>query len=286
PSTTPSGPCSRCRGGGWWRSRLPTASAGGSTTSGTPRGTGSGCGSPPRSAPDPDFNRGQLKALVLSVLLQEETHALPDHPTDDKVIELETGLVERSKALDLTEMRKGDPDRWHHYDTYRIVLDAAWTNDDQISPDEARLLAVLRTHLSISLEEHWLISALLKRFPKAGCALHTPDEVNEARKELQRQGVVWNYRDEDNQNIDVIPAEVATVVRQEWASQELQAVNYRRLMSHDAILLTDLRDVLQRRGLDRSGNKAELIDRVVGGTVRPSEVLDDLDREKLSGMCG
>src|SRR5262249_51126579 len=158
--------------------------------------------------------------------------------------EFERAVVERSKTLDLNELRKDDPDRWHHFDTYRIVLDAAWSNDGTISPDEGRLLGVLRAHLSISREEHWLISALLKRFPKEGCALHIADEVNEGRKELQRQGVLWQYRDEDNQNVDVIPTEVAETVRRDYAAQELQTVNFRRLISHDGILLTNLRDAL------------------------------------------
>ncbi|WP_439623372.1 SAP domain-containing protein [Gemmata sp.] len=238
------------------------------------------------TTPDADFNRSQLKAMILDVLLQEEVYALPEKRLDEKVIEFEAGIVERSKSLDLTDLRKSDPDRWHHFDTYRIVLEAAWSNDGMISPDEARLLAVLRTHLSISREEHWLISGLLKRFPKEGCALHTPDEVNDARKELQRQGVLWQYRDENNQNVDVIPAEVAETVRRDHAGQELQRVNFRRVLSHDGILLTDLRAALVARGLDRAGNKAELIERVVASEVTPADVLGALDRDKLSAMCG
>jgi hypothetical protein len=237
------------------------------------------------NAPDPDFARGELKAIILAVLLQTETYSMPENQLDAKVIEYEQGVVERSKSLDLTEMRKGDPDRWHHFDTYRIVLEAAWGHDATVSPDEARLLGVLRQHLSISREEHWLLSALIRRFPREGCALHTADEVNEARKELQRQGVLWQYRDEDNQNIDVIPVEVAEVVRRDYAGQELQSVNFRRLLSHDGVLLADLREALERRGLNRYGSKAELIDRVVSSELRPSEVLGALDKDKLSTMC-
>ena len=238
------------------------------------------------TAPDPDFNRGQLKAIIFSILLQEETHSVEEHKLDEKVIVFEKDLVKRSKSLDFSELKRQDPDRWHHYDTYRIVLEAAWGNDGMISPDEARLLAVLRGHLAISLEEHWLISALLKRFPKEKCALHTPDEINEARKELQREGLLWNYRDENNRNIDVIPAELATVIRQEFAGQELQRTNFRRLLQHDSIKLPDLRDMLQRRGLDRYGNKPDLIERVVLSDIKPSELLATLDRETLAGMCG
>jgi UDP-N-acetylmuramate-alanine ligase len=67
-----------------------------------------------------------------------------------------------------------------------------------LDDDEARLLAVLRDHLNISLEEHWLIGASIKRFPKAKCVLHTPDEVNEARKELQRESLLYGFSAESS----------------------------------------------------------------------------------------
>jgi hypothetical protein len=238
------------------------------------------------NAPDPDFNRGQLKAIIFSILLQEETHGIEESRLEEKVIEFEKDLVKRSKTLDFFDQKKHDPDRWHYYDTYRIVLEAAWGNDDLISPDEARLLGVLRDHLNISLEEHWLISAMLKRFPKQKCGLHTPDEVNDARKELQREGLLWSYRDESNRNIDVIPAEIAAVIRKDLVRQELQRTNYRRLLHHDGITLAELRTVLQKRNMDRYGNKEELIERIVASDIRPSEVLGDLDRQKLIEMCG
>lgn len=234
---------------------------------------------------DPDFNRGQLKAIIFNILLQEETYSIDETRLEEKVIDFEKALVKRSRTLDFAEVKKQDPDRWHHLDTYRIVLEAAWNNDETISPDEARLLSVLRAHLGISLEEHWLIHAWLKRFPKEKCALHTPDEINEARKELQRDGLLWSYRDETNRNIDVIPAEIAVVIRKDYANQELQRTNYRRLLSQDSITLAEVRSVLQERGLDRYGNKAELIERIVVSDVKPSDALGDLDREKLSGMC-
>lgn len=235
--------------------------------------------------PDADFNRSQLKAIIFSILLQEETYGVAENRLDDKVIEFEKDLVKRSKTLDFFDQKKNDPDRWHHYDTYRIVLEAAWKNDGAISPDEARLLGVLRDHLNITLEEHWLISALLKRFPKDKCVPHTPDEINEARKELQREGVLWSYRDENNRNIDVIPAEIVTTIRRDLAGQELQRTNFRRLLHHDSILLTDLRNTLQTRNMDRNGNKADLMERIVVSNIKPSEVLGDLDRQKLADMC-
>jgi hypothetical protein len=237
------------------------------------------------AAPDPQYDRGQLRALLLAVLIEEETYSLDEARLDEKVIELEKDLVKRAKSLDLTELRKDDPDRWHQFDTYRIVLEAAFGDDGTVSADEARLLGVLRAHLKISQEEHWLLSALIKRFPKEKGTTHTPDEVNEARKELQRAGLVWSYRDETNRNVDVIPAEIAAVIRKAVTGRELQATNYRRLLSHDALTLADLREVLASHGLEKAGNKAELIHRLAQSDLRPSEVLGALDKDKLAAIC-
>src|SRR4051812_37854203 len=78
------------------------------------------------NAPDPQYDRGQLRALLVAVLIEEETYSLDETRLEEKVIELETSLLKRAKSLDLTELRKDDPDRWHQFGTYRIVLEAPW----------------------------------------------------------------------------------------------------------------------------------------------------------------
>lgn len=235
---------------------------------------------------DPDVNRRNLKEIVVfAVLLQEETHSLEEHRLEEKVIEYEKDLVKRAKALDFFDRKRHDAIRWHHYDTYRIVLEAAWRSENDISADEAALLRVLRDHLNISREEHWLIGAHLKRFPKAKCALHTPDDIHDARKELQREGILWSYRDENSGNIDIIPRGIVDVLRDEVVGLELQDTNYARILQHDSIRLPDLRAILQSRDMDRYGNKSELVQRIVNSDIRPSQVLDELDRTKLSDMC-
>ena len=237
-----------------------------------------------RNAPDEDFDRGQLKAIMLSILLQEETYGCEEKRLDEKVLEFEKNLVKKAKALDWEELKRSDPDRWHHLDTYRIVLDAAWGDDNLVSPDESRLLAVLRNHLAISLEEHWLISAFIKKFPKEKRAEHTPDEIDEARKQMHRDGLLWSYCDENDRKVDSIPAEIAEVLRVD-AGLELQRSNYQRLLNHDGVMLADLRNVLQKHGLNRYGNKADLIERIVASNIKPTEVLGELEKDKLSSMC-
>jgi len=69
------------------------------------------------TTPDPDFDRGQLKAILFDILLEEETHSLDENRLDEKVIEFEKDPVKRSKSLDFFDPRKHDPERWHYYDT-------------------------------------------------------------------------------------------------------------------------------------------------------------------------
>lgn len=235
---------------------------------------------------DPDVNRRNLKELIIyAILLQEETHSLEEGKLEEKVIEYEKNLVQSSKTLDFFDPKKHDQQRWHRYETYRIVLDAAWRNKDDVSEDEAGLLRVLRGHLNLSTQEHWLIGAYLKRFPKAKCELHTRDEIDDARKELQRESILWSYRDENNRNIDVVPVEIVRILREKVVELELQDKNYTRILQHDSVKLSDLRNILIAKDMDRYGNRPDLLRRIVASDIKPSEVLDELDRSKLSEMC-
>jgi len=235
---------------------------------------------------DSDVNRRTLKAIIIyGVLLQEESHSLEERRLEEKVIEFEKEIVKRGKAIDFFDQQKHDPMRWHHYDTYRIVLEAAWRNDNDISYDEASLLHALRQHLSISLEEHWQIGVHIKRFPKVKRAIHTAEEIHEARKELQRDGILWSYRDENNRSNDVIPLEIVSVIRNDDIKVELQRTNYRRILQHDSIRVSDLRAILQAHNMDRYGNKADLIERLANSDLKPSRILNNLDRPKLAEMC-
>jgi len=236
--------------------------------------------------PDSDVHRRNLKEVILNViLLQEETYSIEEGKLDDRVLEYERELIEAASAIDLFDAGCHDPQRAQNCETYRVVLDAAWRNNDDISLDEAELLRVLRERLDISGEDHRLISTHINRFPKTDCALHTRDEIHAARKELQRAGLLWSYRDETAGNIDVIPLEVADVLRRDVHNIQLQQTNKRRLLQHDCIVLSELRTVLNEHSLDRTGPKAELIERLVRSDVGPDEVLDSLDRGKISDMC-
>lgn len=235
---------------------------------------------------DQNVDRRNLKDIIIfTLLLEEETYSLDENRLAEKVVEYEQALVDESKNLSFFDEKKNDPVRCHHYDTYRIVLDAAWRNDGNVSRDEANLLKVLRERLHISSEEHRLVGASIGRFPKADCAIHTHDEIHDARKELQRDAIVWSYRDENNKNIDIIPSEIVRVIRAQIADLELQQVNYRRILEHDRIRVSDLRSLLKNNELDHAGNKAEIIERIIVSSIKPTSALDSMDKSRLADMC-
>lgn len=236
---------------------------------------------------DPNVDRRNLKEIILHVvLLQEETYSLEEQKLEEKVLSYEKDLVKRSKNLDMFDPKKHDAARVRSCDTYKIVLEAAWRNEDDISIDEANLLRVLRDRLGISSEDHRLISAMksIKKFPKDKCVIHSVDEIHDARKELQREGLLWSYRDENNNSIDIIPAEIAEILRSELSIQ-LQGVNIGRLLQHDFITVSDLRDILKKHQMDPYGQKSELIERIAESDVLPKQVLEIIDRGKLADMC-
>lgn len=234
---------------------------------------------------DPEVDRRNLKEIILHViLLQEETYSLEEQRLDAKVLEYEKELVKQAKSLDYFDEKKHDASRVKSCDTYKIVLEAAWRNNDDVSVDEANLLRVLRDRLGISAEDHRMISANIKKFPKKNCEIHSLDEIHDARKELQREGLLWSIRDESNNNIDIIPVEVANVLRSDLHI-ELQNVNFSRLLQHDFITVSDLTRILKRFNMDRYGAKQELIERIADSDILPSQVLDTIERPKLADMC-
>lgn len=237
---------------------------------------------------EPEVDQRNLKWIILfKILLEEETYSLEEARLEERVIAYENSIIERSTSLDFLDPSAHEDIRVQAYTTYRVVLEAAWRNDNDISVDEGELLRVLRNRLNISMEEHWLISCQLGRFPKLGAKPHSIYEINEARRSLQKHGLLWSYRDDSKRDMDVIPLEVAEVLRTHVADPpaELQKTNFLRVLQHDSIKLTDLQKVLIDHKMDRYGKKDELIGRIASSDLQPSAVLALLDRGKLSDMC-
>ncbi len=238
------------------------------------------------TALDPDRDRRTLKGIIVfEVLLEEERYALRVDELNHRVIEYEKQIVKEAKACKLLDAKEQDKNRLAAYETYNVVLDAAWRHEDKISVDEANLLSELRSRLSITVREHRLLEAKMGRFPKRKCGLHSVDQIEEAKRQLQREGILWTFRDENGKDIDAIPAEIMELIRTWVKKTELQKANYKRLLANKAWSNSDFLTILRGSRLDSRGNRSEMADRILASRLTPSQILGTASLSKLQALC-
>ena len=146
--------------------------------------------------------------------------------------------------------------------------------------------------LGITESDHRLIESKLEKYPKRGNELHTRTEILEARKQLQSFGLLFAIRRDDDTDVDVIPEELARVMRH-ILQIELRLDSYRVLMEYRPLRRkAHLTSVLERSGIEY--NPAHTVERLVESVieyVRPSRAVSSvsprygLNNEQLASWC-
>ena len=243
----------------------------------------------------PESDLRVLSRLVLvDVLLNQYDYSLPFSETEERVLSYEQSVLNRSNEIELVDLacvnRKSR--RYHNLELYRFVLDVAWENEDQTSPDEVNLLRKLRGRLSITESDHRLIETKLGKYPKRQNELHTRTEIHAARKQMQSVGLLFAIRRDDEAEVDVIPEELALVIRQ-ILRIELRLDSYRALMDYRPLRRkAHLVNVLERSGVEY--NPADTVDLLVSRVIEyvpPSRAVSSvsprygLTNEQLASWC-
>jgi hypothetical protein len=131
----------------------------------------------------------------------------------------------------------------------RFVLDAAWENDDQISRDEKKLLFKIQHKLGITEEEYRIIQAQLGMYPQKKNILHSNDQINEVKKELQRVGLLFQVRNDDGIDCDIIPSEIVYTLRQIFGI-EMKKNGYIKMLEDKRLRLKSyLENIIDKSGL-------------------------------------
>jgi hypothetical protein len=76
-----------------------------------------------------------------------------------------------------------------------------------------------------------MLEAQIGNFPKKKNLLHTNDEINRMRRDLQKQGLIFSIRDDDGIDYDVIPSEIVDVLREIY-DIEIKTQGYERILSN------------------------------------------------------
>lgn len=167
-----------------------------------------------------------LSRLILeNVLLQKDDFMCPKRETEDDIVAFEQSIVNRSNE----DLLKKTPERSQAIELFKYVLETAWEHNASISPDEQNLIEKLRLRLRITATEYRLLEAKLSKYPKIGNQMHTRGDIEEARRVLQSKGLLFAVRDHDNNDYDVVPDEIAAVIRK-LLGLEMKTHGYRALL--------------------------------------------------------
>ena len=233
------------------------------------------------------------RVILVDVLLNQFGFELPFNETEQAVIAFEQMVVDRSNEIELTDLgcASNTSTRFQNLKLYEFVLDVAWQNNDDKSPDEVNLLRKLRGRLSITESDPQLIEAQLGKYPTIGNSLHSRDEINEARKFLQELGLLFAIRREDDVDVDLIPKEIADTIRL-LVGRQMRLDAYRLMMNETPVRRkSHLQNVLDKNGVEygRYDNLATLTDLVIDYVPAVNAVSRSprygLTKKQLSSWC-
>ncbi len=201
----------------------------------------------------------------LKILLEARNYSCPIEGFQEKVI------AETNELINRAESGKGFSEE-KDYKLYLKVLKTAW-EDDVVERSEALLLQSLREELAIWTREH----LLLEHHPEINPNANSLNAYIDARNHLLVTGLVLIH--EDNY---LLSDEVALHIKQAWGI-ELTDDAYLRLLTH--FQKPQIQNVLEKTKLPTSGNKDELIQRILNALVPPGEALGHLHIDELRNLA-
>ncbi len=223
--------------------------------------------------------------LFGEVLLQSHDYSHPQSVAEEKVIEWEQKVIDESNEREVGSSRE-----IYNFEFFEFVLDAAWSENNEISQDEKKLIEKIRRKLNVTLREYRLLEAKLGNFPKPGNSLHSRDDINDTRKHLQSRGLLLTYREADGSDHDVIPDEMIAGVKQAFGIS-MRRHGYKELVNYKAVrkklyleeVLAKGDVVLARKGLNVGELQALCVEHLppetlLGGT-SPRDGLDSTELE-------
>lgn len=143
---------------------------------------------------------------IKNILLNCDDFTESTRVLEDRIIAYEQDIVDTANEFSLN-------DEVDNIDFYKYVVEAAWEENNDVSVDEQNLINKIKEKLGISEKHHQILEAQIGKFPTVGNILHTKDEISSVRRYFQNRGLIISVRDTNNVDYDVIPEEVARVLR-------------------------------------------------------------------------
>jgi hypothetical protein len=213
-----------------------------------------------------------LYSLFLkTILLEKHGFSEESRIVNDKIRVIEQEIINDSEKLDFGPKNL----RYNQLELFEFILDQAWKHQNSISIDEKNLILAIQGKLGISDREYMVIETRLNRFPKEKRALHTSEDFDEVRRELQVRGLLFEIRDEEGVDIDIIPEEIAHSLRQVW-DLELREENYTQLLKSKYVKNKDyIFGIIEKSGIQFEYSKLTLkeVYNFIIASIKPSELI-------------
>lgn len=226
--------------------------------------------------------------ILKHILLHTDDFKIIQKDLTDAIIDYEQSIINNSNEL----LSNGNSEKAHNYGFFKFVLEAAWERNEDISADEKNLLNKIRVKLNITEDESNMLEASIGKFPVPGNKVHTREQIEAVRRKLQCVGLLFSIRDDERNDYDVIPEEIAEALR-EMFYLEIKYHGYVEMLESKYVRKKSyLKELLGKGGIPVSNSvKMDDLKNLCLSHLNPSVLLggysprDGLDISTLSKWC-
>ncbi|MEX1308530.1 MAG: hypothetical protein AB1Z19_08380 [Eubacteriales bacterium] len=236
-----------------------------------------------------DRNIRVLGDLILKTILLNSDDFISSHSdTENDILLYEQNVIRESAQGLITK----DSEVNKNYELFQFILETAWENNNDISPDEKNLIEKIRRRLSITDYEYQIIEASINKYPKINNEVHTRKTIGSVRLYLQKLGLIISIRDSSGTDYDVLPTEIAHTIRK-LLDIEIREYGYTELLKSKYVRNKNyLFHILEKGNVPFSQRmKTEELQALCINRVNPSVLLggyspkDGLDIATLYSWC-
>ncbi|MFK5883588.1 MAG: hypothetical protein QM489_04520 [Candidatus Izemoplasma sp.] len=213
--------------------------------------------------------------IIKHILLNKDDFRIESKKLNEEVIKFEQQIVNKSNEYSISKKHSRKDD----LELFSFLLSTAWDSEDSISRDEKNLIVKIQKKLGISEDEYMVLESKFGKFPKKKNIIHSNDEIEIAKRELQRMGILFKIRNDDGIDFDIIPIEILNTLRDIYGV-EIKKQGYQKLIQYKKLKLKDyLLNIIGKSEITISKNlTTKELREIVINNIKPSNLLGGYSR--------
>ncbi len=161
--------------------------------------------------------------LLRNILLEKNDYCYETNSVTLEVMEYERDIIKKASKLSL---KKLTPEA----EAYNFLLKSAYDGGRRLTGETASVVGAMKNYYRIGTEEEYILLTSLGIYP---CGIkfvaHTTAQIENVRQELQKSGLLFSIRKTDGVIYDIIPSEIADIIKQ-YFGVEMKSAAYGRII--------------------------------------------------------